>query len=367
MDEQQQTKGVAAAPEPTVFQERSGYLPTLDGWRAVAILWVLQGHSHLVQYGWFSNAWLKQTGENGVELFFAMSGLLICTRLLREESRNGFISLRSFYTRRLFRIQPAALVYLAAVLMTLGYSRSLLIAIAAAALMVRNYMPTQYPSWQTAHFWSLAVEEHFYLFLPGFLLLCRRYRLAVMVLLVLIAEVWHGYVLQHLKPGYSILIFLHTDMRIGGILLGCVAALLLCREKAHAIATGYLRPWLALLYAATVLVADSFHQSRFNHIALLMMYPLVIVSTMLHPEAITSRLLELAPVRFVGRISYSVYLWQQLFLNPFGTAPAHTLRSHRVLTWCVFLACALGSYYLIEKPLIRFGHKLARRFEPAEA
>lgn len=364
--EQQQKMDAVAAPEPIVFQARSGYLPTLDGWRAVAILWVFQGHSELVRFGPLSNAPLKYTGDRGVQLFFALSGLLICTRLLREEVRNGSISLRSFYTRRLFRIQPAALVYLAVVLalMLTGLLRPpALSAVAAAALMVRNYLPTTVANWQTAHFWSLAVEEHFYLFLPGFLVLCRRYRLAVMLLLVLVAESWHSYVLQHLKPGFSSLIFLHTDMTIGGILLGCVAALLFYREKARAIAVDYLRPWVAYLYAGVLFYVDSLHQSRFNHTALLTVYPLLIVSTMLHPEAITSRLLELAPVRFVGRISYSLYLWQQLFLNPYGAPPAHSLSAHRLPMWCVLVACALGSYYLIETPMIRRGHQFAKRFE----
>lgn len=365
MDEkQQQIKDLSTAPEPTVFRERSGYLPTLDGWRAVAILWVLQGHSQLVRFGSLSNASLKGTGDRGVELFFALSGLLICTRLLCEEARNGSISLRGFYTRRLFRIQPAALVYLAVVVLFVGHTQAVLECVAAAALMVRNYLPTTVTNWQTAHFWSLAVEEHFYLFLPGFLVLCRRYRLAVMLVLVLAAEGWHSYVLQHLQPGFSSLIFLHTDMRIGGILLGCVAALLLYRHKVRAAAVAYLHPWVAYLYAVAVFYIDSIHQSRFNHTALILVYPLVIVATMLHPEAMTSRLLELAPVRFVGRISYSLYLWQQLFLNPYGVPPAHSLSSHRALMWCVLLGCTLGSYYLVERPMVRRGHKFAIRFEP---
>ena len=71
----------------------------------VAILWVLWSHSQPWKLGWFSNTWID--GARGVRLFFALSGWLICNRLLRKEQRFGGISLRSFYTRRFFRLQPA--------------------------------------------------------------------------------------------------------------------------------------------------------------------------------------------------------------------------------------------------------------------
>src|SRR5207248_5891757 len=103
--------------------------------------------------------------------FFAISGYLICTRLLVEEETTGSISLRSFYIRRVFRILPPAYVYLAVVA---GLSAAGMIAaawtdIASAALFYSNYIEPR--SWFTGHFWSLAMEEHFYLLWPPLLLL----------------------------------------------------------------------------------------------------------------------------------------------------------------------------------------------------
>jgi peptidoglycan/LPS O-acetylase OafA/YrhL len=97
-------------------------------------------------------------------------------------------------------------------------------------------------------------------------------------------------------------------------------------------------------------------------------FPLLIVGTILHPNTYFSRFLESAPMRFLGRISYSLYLWQQLFfigqhedfraIWPFGLLQSRT--------WSIapLLVIALASYFFIEKPFIRLGHRLARPVTP---
>src|ERR1700742_9872 len=91
------------------------YIPTLDGWRALSIGLVVLHHSQIrvdvPVLGSLLQS-LARLGEVGVELFFAISGLLICSRLLDEESRAGYINLRAFYLRRFFRILPPAIFYL---------------------------------------------------------------------------------------------------------------------------------------------------------------------------------------------------------------------------------------------------------------
>lgn len=349
--------------------KRSGYLPTLDGWRTVAILWVLMGHSQVWRHGWFSNEWFFATGGRGVQLFFALSGFLICNRLLLEEQRFGGISLRSFYTRRFFRIQPAALAYLSviSILMLSGKIPQVWSAIAGSALMIRSFLPRRAINWETSHFWSLAVEEQFYLFLPGFLVLCRRYRLALISSLVVIFEVWRVFVMETPRlQGFSPLIYLRTDTVIGEIFLGCAFALALKCEKVQEFAKTFLYPWVTLLFTAAVYARIEFHHSRSDHALGITVYPLLLVSTMLHPESLTSRFLELAPIRFVGRISYSLYLWQELFFNPFHVPAPGSFRSHTLLCWGATFGCAIASYYWIETPLIRYGHRLARRFDLEE-
>jgi peptidoglycan/LPS O-acetylase OafA/YrhL len=344
-----------------------GYVPTLDGWRMVAILWVVLGHNQPWGKGWFSSASVH--GERGVQLFFALSGWLICNRLLREEQRFGGISLRSFYTRRFFRIQPAAMTYLAvvSVLMLWGKIPQAWATIAGSVLMVRSFVPRAQTSWATAHFWSLAVEEQFYLFLPGFLVLCRRYRLAAVSALALGFELWRVIVMQTPKlQGFSPLVYLRTDTVIGGIFLGSAFALALHHEKLLGLAKSYLHPWVSLLYAALVFAMIAVHHSRSNHAFEISVYPLWIVSTVLHPKSWMGRFLELPAVRFVGRISYSLYLWQELFFNPLEVPAPGSFRTHTLLCWCGAFGCAIASYYLIERPLIRYGHRVARKYDLEE-
>lgn len=360
----------AVAPDKTPQRDRVGYIPTLDGWRAVAILWVLNGHQKLYHVGRFSNDFLRTTGDRGVQLFFALSGLLICSRLLREEARFGNISLKSFYTRRLFRIQPPALLYLG-VLMLLSLAGLIPMFWQGAlggALMIRNLWPGQYGRvyWFTSHFWSLSVEEHFYLFLPGFLVLFRRGRLAILAMLVVLLEIWRVVVLTHPRlQGFTWLIFLRTDVVLGGILLGSVFAVALDRERMLALAQRYLRPWVALLYTALVFTELHFHHSRLDHALIITTYPLLLTATLLHPETWTGWLLETAPLRFIGRISFSLYLWQQMFFNYDYPPQPGEFRSHVLLCWVLAFGCATASFYLVETPMIRVGHRLAKRFSRA--
>jgi peptidoglycan/LPS O-acetylase OafA/YrhL len=125
-------------------RQRSGYIPSLDGWRALSILAVMCCHSELFSVGRLNDSWLQMNGGDGVEMFFALSGILICSRLLKEETKLGAISLRSFYTRRLFRIQPAALSYLAILSLVMLWQGRFAAEwgnLAGGALMVRNFLP----------------------------------------------------------------------------------------------------------------------------------------------------------------------------------------------------------------------------------
>src|SRR5271166_2822961 len=218
---------------------KSGYLPTLDGWRAVAILAVL--FDHMVEYSPLAHyprfAAFSHTGPNGVSLFFAISGFLICSRLLEEHRAFGHISLRGFYIRRGCRILPPALLYLSVIglLSFLG-----LIVVSSwewwsSVFFFRNYLPGTWISrgWggYTVHYWSLAVEEHFYLIWPAALVLLakRRARWFALILALSVAT-WRAWDLHHqwfqrLIPG--LLFGSRTDVRLDALLLGCLAALVL--------------------------------------------------------------------------------------------------------------------------------------------
>lgn len=105
--------GFALQESAAISKASQGYLYTLDGWRAVAILAVLV--DHVATYEFSSHSTLlsfTRVGANGVSLFFAISGFLICSRLLEEQAMFGRISLKGFYLRRACRILPAAMTYL---------------------------------------------------------------------------------------------------------------------------------------------------------------------------------------------------------------------------------------------------------------
>jgi peptidoglycan/LPS O-acetylase OafA/YrhL len=139
----------------------------LDALRAFSIVWVgwfhLEARDHLLNEGWVRQLVLR--GVSGVTVFFVISGFLITTLLLKEEAREGRISLAGFYRRRAYRILPAALVYLA-VAWLFALANKLPLNPAewlGAALFFRNLVPAGPNSHLTAHFWSLSIEEQFYL------------------------------------------------------------------------------------------------------------------------------------------------------------------------------------------------------------
>lgn len=361
--------------------KKSGYLPSLDGWRAFAILGVMMTHDAPWTLGRFSNATWKGYGGDGVYLFFAISGLLICWRILEEESLVGAFHLRSFYIRRIFRIQPAAFVYLAVV-------ASLILAGAiheywrfwfGALLLYQNFTfhalnrhLIVYGLF-TGHFWTLAVEEHFYIVLSLLLFTVRRQRILVFAILLVLIKLAQKSALAH--GLYSEDVSLRrTWWLIQFLLLPAFVALLLRVPAMMAFCRRWLHPWLVFgsMFALLILedsrhahhlVVDVFHHGVSGQESLIFHYfPLWLVATMLHPRSWTTRLLELPPIRFFGRISYSVYLWHVLFYHltseQVSFAPLRVLGTRPWMYLCTAVfACA--SYYLVEKPCMRLGHRLA--------
>ena len=157
------------------------WIPTLDGWRAVAVMMVVVAHE-LVSKPDINpsiDSFALRLGPLGVQIFFAISGYLICTLLLLESDKRP-ISLRAFYTRRVFRILPPAFTYLTVVglLSAAGVIAVRGIDIASCILLFANYITN---GWYVAHFWSLSVEEHFYLLWPAILAFAgwRRHRISL--------------------------------------------------------------------------------------------------------------------------------------------------------------------------------------------
>jgi peptidoglycan/LPS O-acetylase OafA/YrhL len=371
-------------------RSKSGYLPSLDGWRAIAILGVMMIHDLPIKVGPFSDVRFKGYGGYGVILFFAISGILICTRILEEESLVGRFRLRSFYIRRVFRIQPASMVYLGviAVLMLMGVVRESWHYWRGALLFYANFL---YHASErsgvgafTGHFWTLSVEEHFYILLSLLLFFFRKHRIKIFAVLIL--AIWVGQKLAYHYGYFSDDVSnRRTYWMILYLLIPSLLALLLRRQRIKTSVERYLHPWVAYLLTVCMMMLArllyvvhyggklwSFAVLGQQASYLFFGFSLWIIASMLHAGSLTTRLLELAPLRYVGRLSYSLYLWHVLFFVPVHaevgiTSPTLLFLSGRPWKYIASFAMAMASYHLIEKPLMRWGHRLAPPATPGHA
>lgn len=359
----------AAPTSPT--STLKGYIPTLDGWRAVAIIAVMAshaGHSYSAPLGRDSFFDRIASGTHGVNLFFAISGLLITSRLLEEWDRAGHVSLKRFYIRRAFRILPPALLYLAcvALLGAIGLLPVVREEFVAATFFFRNYLPAilgpNGAGFFTSHYWSLGVEEHFYLFWPALLLFAgRKHALPVAIVVAVLVAVW-----RHVEAWREIMLynaiqptyFVRSDTRIDSIMWGVVAALALSRPEVRAIVEKYLSTIVMLavvaLYGAIVYrygTRPTFWEA--------MIVPVIIVGTVLRPRSALGRVLENPMMRWIGRLSYSLYLWEFFFVYYAGVPITLGVWQTFPVNLIAAVACAAASYYLVERPLVRLGHRLA--------
>jgi peptidoglycan/LPS O-acetylase OafA/YrhL len=305
---------------------------------------------------------LSRFGGFGVDIFFGISGFLITKLLLDEQAESGGISIAAFYVRRAFRILPPCFLYLAVVLITVGVHSRL--EVFSVLFFFRNYIPDMAGSHATTHLWSLAVEEQFYLLWPALLVFIVLHRdpksRAVLVAWISVAcGLWRiadaqNQVTERFLP--YVPVHFRTDLRMDALLWGCFAAFLMSdptmRERLKN--AFHQRTFVALLLAGLVCVA---RYSLLTGLWLPMVIPLLLMGTILHPEWIISRLLDHPWVRFIGRMSYSLYLWQQLFLVS-GWEPRLVFQKSPQNLILIFI-CAVLSYKLVEKPCMNFGRKLS--------
>jgi len=340
-------------PSPT------GYIPTLDGWRAVAVLLVIGAHSSRM---------LKETGNAlaariaaffehagyGVDIFFAISGFLICSLLLREKE-HGEIALTNFYVRRFFRIVPAIVPYLL-VIGALQFAGRLPGAdgeMLGVMFFYRNYIEG---SWYTGHFWSLGVEEHFYLLVPVALALCERrtaLRLALLMaaLCVLIRCIEARYMTGKVE--------FHTESRFDALMYGCVLAIVMSYQHGREfIQRRVTATNLFALISVAVALCFLVHAMPFRRAVIAMLIPLVLGFTVVNSSGLLGKALEMPWLRWVGRLSYSLYIWQMLFLVPIVDIPV--LQSSIPVSLATAFGCAILSYYLVEQPAIALGRRLVR-------
>lgn len=339
-------------------------IASIDGVRAIAVSLVVYSHAgdttafppglRLEAFG--------PLGTLGVRIFFILSGFLITHLLLREEAVRGAISLSRFYLRRSLRIFPAFYFYVAVMAIWQAYAGHPLPLgdMLAAVTYTLNYDRERV--WLLGHAWSLGVEEQFYLLWPltFAVLVPNRRRVAIVTLLLLgpVARVvtWRFFPDWELMIGETFPTIMDS--------LGTGVLLALVREELHQLAW-YKRLLASPLCALLPVLVLGLNRANaeivlggwlLGETAVNLLIALAVDQVMTHPETRVGRFLNWRPVARLGQLSYSLYLWQQPFMQK---AMPGLLTS-----FPVNVAGALGMAYfshsVVEQPFLRLKDRIGR-------
>ena len=374
-DEVVGSRTVRVRPRP-----RLGYLPALDGLRAIAVLAVLFFHADLP---WAPGGFL------GVDVFFVLSGFLITTLLLESAAKHGAPDFRRFYLRRARRLLPALFLVLVG-------STLLVVTVAtddaanqqrdlpAALLYVTNwvYIFTDQSYFEATgrppmleHLWSLAVEEQFYLIWPWVFLVAwrlgrsarvRRFALigalASTVLMVVISLI-NGYPV----PNDPSRVYFGTDTHAMGLLIGAALATLWLPARARrAIAPGARATVDGVAALSLILLMVVFWQTQedsrllyYGGFLLLSVLVAVLIVAVTHPASRVGVALGSQPWRWIGQRSYGIYLWHWpvfLVTRPGIDIPL-TGWANLALRFALTFGLAELSYRFVEDPIRRHGFR----------
>lgn len=302
---------------PAILDQKT--YPSLNGLRAISIIMVLIHHFILNYNPYFQS--LVFIGPLGVDVFFVISGFLITTLCIKEKITTGDLSLKSFYIRRALRILPVAYLYIV-VIAILNYFFKLQVGVLSfisSALFIANlsYFRRVQFDWSLAHYWSLSVEEQFYLLFPVFIK--KKFHLYVTILLVIILLVPVLVYLQTIVGFLNIGVLsaaLRYLVKFQGIAIGCLFSVLLFKGYLNFGRLGFAATLISV-FMIFYLKFDPFFtlQSCFINLFISIFVGVIIVNNIGLKTNLIYKFLNLKALNFVGILSYSIYIWQQLFLS----------------------------------------------------
>jgi peptidoglycan/LPS O-acetylase OafA/YrhL len=355
----------------------SFYIPSLDGLRAAAVLVVFLAHA---------GSPLPIPGNFGVTIFFFLSGYLITTLARLELERTAGLSFRRFYLRRVLRILPPFYLVLAGASL-LCYVGALEGALQPGAVLAQVFHLSNYylinDGWWNGRapgtwvYWSLAVEEHFYLLFPLFYVLLRRRvrspRGQALVLAALCAAVlvWRVVLVFGLGAPKD-RTYVATDTRMDSILFGCILAVF-----GNPVLDGTRigeRCWKLVLLPLGLLglgvsfaVTNPHFQESFRYtLQGVALFPVFVVAVR-YPQWSAFRLLNVGWVRFVGLLSYSLYLLHPTVLFGIHQWTAWPGVGQGIVSLAICLALAALIYRFVELPAARLRRRLSRTAGPRPA
>ena len=351
-------------------------IPGLDGVRAIAILLVLIAHNfNAGQVGlsqldrWYPVIALRSAGRFGVFLFFVLSGYLITRLLLHEKAITGSVSLLRFWFRRAFRIFPAYYTYLLTILILVKIGIFVVHenAFVAAAIYLWNYSFIFFPGdlgndyHIIAHFWTLAVEEQFYLFFP-FIFVTFKPKTTLLLLAAIIVLTPITTCITYLtfpKSRNFTPIMGHNIFGVS-MAIGCAFAMLESlgiAEKLRCVLCRSYSFWSGLIFGLFIHPVLSYefggYFTVFGGDCVLGGASMAIIAhSIIAPQSEPlGRFLNSWIMVHIGIISYSLYVWHQLFL--YLEIPYCSRAFSNLLMTVASLGVAAISYYGFEKPLMQ--------------
>ena len=355
---------IAASKMPNRIQ-------SLDGLRAFSIALVLllhmSGSKNFISYQAIEPF---GPGALGVKIFFVISAFLITSLLLKELGNTGTISLRGFYIRRALRILPAfgSFVIVAAILTFTGVIFLRKVDFLHAATFTMNYANH---TWWLGHLWSLSVEEQFYFVWPVALCFMGRINGMKLAAVVVIVVPLIRLAIWVLLPSYRGSLGFGFESCADSFAIGCLLAGFrdwLGRQQSY---LKFLESWLFVLVPVGILLGSmSFVRPRIQAIVGVTLenvcIAILIDYAIRFPAGRLGKVLNFRPIMYVGTLSYSIYLWQQLFCRRVEFQNWTTAFPANLI---LLSACALVSFYFVEQPALRLKDRLfgknTRKDDPA--
>jgi peptidoglycan/LPS O-acetylase OafA/YrhL len=347
------------------------YIPSLDGIRTVAFLIVFISHAGLGEI---------IPGGFGVTIFFFLSGYLITTQLRREYERSSQINFKNFYLRRILRIWPPFyLVLLLAIVVSqlvahhAGFTFQNLQAFLAQFFHITNYYNIQFGNQGmalgTEVYWSLAVEEHFYLLFPLLYTLLLRLGLrspqqaAIFWGICLLVLLWRC-VLVFAIGADSDRIFFGTDTRLDSILFGCALAVhgnpIIDQQQQipeRRLKYFFLPLGLTLIVCSLLFRSAAFRDTLRYSVQGIALYP-IFITAIRFPDWGVFRSLNWGWVRFLGILSYSLYLVHFMVIQALTAAiPGLGLPVYGILSLLISLILAYAIHRFVEIPAAKLKQK----------
>jgi peptidoglycan/LPS O-acetylase OafA/YrhL len=350
---------------PPILQ--GSYYLALNGLRGIAILMVLLAHFGVNHFLYPFHLFINS--DTGVNIFFVLSGFLITTLLIKEKLKTGKISLTQFYIRRALKILPVAYLFLLVLIaLTLIFHLKIsCLDFIASFLFFKNFPLANEP--YTAHFWTLAVEVQFYILFPWLLVSNFRNYFIIALTIVIIVPVISVLGFYHIAFLYSNPVILSITKAMMylfwkgpvTILIGSVFAILMFKNVIPVNHAGqnYFLGFVLLLAAIVISTKTFIFYNKYLSEYLTAILTGYVIVLSLNGQSFLALVLKNTTLVWIGIISYSLYMWQELFIGLKGwQAWLHGLYHCPIwgliiIKLVIIFAIAAASYYFFEQKFLK--------------